>query len=430
MSSFPSIPGQGEGGAPFGGGVNDAAFGPSWNGDTTNAASRNAIYDKVEPMAADIATNTANISTNETEINQLDSRVDALENAGGAAPTSDETYTIGVGQDYTSIQEFLNAHKNRPRNQYTITGTVQFGDTISTKVEQVGGDFTGVIVELSVFGTDCDLTTLPFEFIECHPAPVFTTGKINTTSLNFGEKLFHYYGCSGAIGGLEVDTTGGSDPQEIFYLEHSRLLMLPSSFPTYSSDSDHLFYLTGSDLYLDTFTLAGNSRIAYADNGSHIQSARGSVFQWVCTLSGTAPTKSPMLEAVGGSAINHGEATYTGAFNGTLLTTTDSTSHNMHFVGGNVFFGLDTTDSIVYGLDLDISGATFNTVDATGSDVGVNISNIGFDGGDMVAVRSTLRTNKADTVTYSEGSMCYTETLVTADPNKNTVSEDGIHMTP
>lgn len=40
----------GGGGGGGGGSVSDAAYSGSWNGDTTNAPSKNAVYDKIELM--------------------------------------------------------------------------------------------------------------------------------------------------------------------------------------------------------------------------------------------------------------------------------------------------------------------------------------------------------------------------------------------
>lgn len=40
-----------DGGAPGGGSVSDAAYGVAWNGDTTTAPSKNAVYDKIETLA-------------------------------------------------------------------------------------------------------------------------------------------------------------------------------------------------------------------------------------------------------------------------------------------------------------------------------------------------------------------------------------------
>jgi len=347
---------------------------------------------------------------------------------GLSAPTANETYTIGSGQDYEEIQDFLTAHADRPKNEYTITGTVQFGDSMDTKVEQISKDFTNVIVEFDTFGTDCTLSTLPFEFLNCKSTPTFNSGTLNTTSLGFGEDLFHYTGCEGAIGGADYDTTGGQPPEKVFHLQQCEMQML-AFFPSYSMDSDHLFYVDGGKLYLDVFTIIGDTRLVYCEAGGQVLSNRGGAFRFQGTYN-TVPTKSPMIEMDGGASISNGEVSFTGNYNGTLLESDDSDLRNIRFSGDDVFFTGTVNDSNIKGLDLNVTDATFGSITATNSYVDVQVSNAFFDGGDMTAVRSTLRTNKADTMTYSEGSVCYTGTLVTADPGKNTATEDGIHFTP
>jgi len=394
-----------------------------------------ASAQNLDTMATDIAGKEDDLGTPGTDGYVLSSTTGGVrswvEMSGGgglSAPTQNETYTIGVGQDYKEIQDFLTAHADRPKNEYTITGTVQFGDTMDTKVQQISKDFTNVIVEFNTFGTDCTLTTLPFEFLNCKSTPTFNSGTLNTTALGFGENLFHYQGCEGAIGGADYNTTSGEAPEKVFLLEQCEMLQL-ALFQTYSMDSDHLFYVDGGKLYLDIFTIAGNTRLVYCEAGGQVLSGRGGAFRFQATYTGV-PTKSPMVELDGGASISAGEISFTGNYNGTLLESDDSNLRNVRFTGDDVYFTGTVNDSNIKGLDLNVTGATFGSITATNSYVDVEVSNPSFDGGTMTAIKSTLRTNKANTMNYSQGSLCYTGTLVTADPNKNTASDDGIHFTP
>jgi hypothetical protein len=68
-----------------GGSVLDGAYPTGWDGDTTNAPSRNAVFDKVNTMDTAISANTSKVSA--------DGSVSTHSDVGGAAPTDGQVLT-------------------------------------------------------------------------------------------------------------------------------------------------------------------------------------------------------------------------------------------------------------------------------------------------------------------------------------------------
>lgn len=128
--------------------ISDTTYGVGWNGDTTTAPSKNAIYDQIEllaPKASPTFTGNATFDTNTLFVDATNDRV----GVGTATPTSklDVQTTAGVGvtlNEFSAGNPSFNTYSSgtgylyfRPKDEYTVF--TPSGSVNSTMQIQNGG---------------------------------------------------------------------------------------------------------------------------------------------------------------------------------------------------------------------------------------------------------------------------------------------------
>lgn len=143
--------------------VLDVAYGITWNGDTLNAPSRNAVYDKIESVIANyIAADTVlqgNINTLTTNLGATNTALTAL----NTRVTNVETVNTSQGNDITAILAKLGV------GAFVWTGA---SAAIGTNSLIIGGSQSNVITTLS--GVSASTNTI-------------------TTIANAGDYIIDYY---------------------------------------------------------------------------------------------------------------------------------------------------------------------------------------------------------------------------------------------
>jgi hypothetical protein len=156
-----------------GGSVSDAAYGAGWNGDTTNAPSKNAVYDKIESMGSGSVDDTAYDATSwngdTTHAPSKNAVRDKIESMSGVTPPATVNATdisgcinwIDLDQETGSEGDAIGTLTDRSSSANNATqGTAANKPTLRLSIAngKKGAYFDGVNDYLT-YGTNIDLAT-------------------------------------------------------------------------------------------------------------------------------------------------------------------------------------------------------------------------------------------------------------------------------
>jgi len=169
-----------------GGSVNDTAYGAAWDGDTTTAPSRNALYDKIESLGS---AGEANVNADWNESNTgsdayIQNKPTTISSGQASAitantgkrtyPSADETKLAGIDANATNDQtpiEIKTAYEsNTDTNAYTDTEKTTVGNTSGINTgDQDLSNITAVSVAFNIAVTE-DFTALQIGYINASGA--------------------------------------------------------------------------------------------------------------------------------------------------------------------------------------------------------------------------------------------------------------------
>jgi len=319
-----------------------------------------------------------------------------------AAPTADETWQIGPGETFETLNDFLTLQQHRPLNQYTVTGEIATGYVIDEVADYVEGNFENVVIRgQGGLKMEVATTTTPFKFALCNP-PIFK-GPIELQALNAGQNVFEFVGCSNVqIAQVNITKASGFDPSVVWHMDKCSAAMIEGS-TIVATCFDVVFDLVTTRLLVNTFTLSDSAKLFRLENGAEVQTVIPHSFPVRVTVSG-ANSATPLIEIQSGSSMANIEIySLIGNYTGTILQATEANVSNLGIDFQTAGTALDVTHSWVHPAKIDVDTFSSDSVLAYYSDTFLDMQNTNNDGGTMYVVGGHMNTNKANQILYSEG---------------------------
>jgi hypothetical protein len=337
--------------APSAVGIEDDVYGAGWNGDTTNAPSQNAVYDKINAMDSTISTNTTHISSNGTDHSYIDQDV-----TSGSSPTLTGTNISAVASvtaadesaDTTCFPLFVTAATGTvaPKTGTNLTFNSATGGLLATTVDATT-DFT---VGGTVF-TDAKILD------DAHMQIGGATGVdllVNSTeialraSANGSCVLYYDNGQSAATttNGMDFGTAGGN--YGLINLHGQATGSTNGGLIRFNTADDHDSNIAYYQIWAtsDDFTIGTTSN---TDALKFIGAGTDCTIQSTVAFDVDAALTATTVDAdtdftVGGTVITNNTITDDGTLS--IVTATATTITDSGAPGSNAVLNLGTTDSI------------------------------------------------------------------------------------
>jgi len=345
-------------------------------------------------------------------------------------PTANELHYIGgVGDDYSTLEQFLTAQQHRFKNQYTITGRLRSGYVQSTPITMEGGSFEKVTIDSEDLLMGIGTTTCPFNFYYCTVTPVFDL-DLEYRSMAAFQYGFYAEGCLNVpIADKAMWKAGGEDVGVMYKLVRCPDAFMIGQGGSYNDVSFAVFEVTGGKLLLDEFTHACNSILAVGTNGAVIDTNKPTNSEFVVYTTANC-TQPYYIHVDADSSVRNADIRAFGrTFSAAVVTSEGGNLSNVQIQGLQCQVAFDLTATLAREIYTDFATYTSYSLTADDSQVWMTNQNAGNGGGAVNATASVVFMNKADSVTYAEGSRIRIGTLATPHVDDGKITPSGSLIT-
>jgi len=355
----------------------------------------------------------------------LEEILSAINSGGGGGGTNfDQDKSYIIGQDFSDINEFLNAFPDGSANEYKLICGVPSSHIIDYEINHTGKRFRNVIID-TLLGQNINIATLgdAFVFNNCHPAPV--VGGVYTTTQMLENARF-FYAVDSTVGIAKVDLYGnaGKKATRVWHLDRCNTAVYSSAGEIHGC-SDLVYYVNGGELSLNHMQVNDNCRIIETVNAPKITAYNDGV-ESVIDYTASSASASPLVRTDYGTDISNLFVNGSGETHaGVGLEFSGSNVNNVQLTFNQIGTALSSLKSTCREMHIDVSTFTGDSVIATDSDIDVVMSSASNGGGTLTASHSKVRSNKFDNINSSNFSDVYAATI-TNPPSLFAWDRDGV----